>query len=325
MIYLDLKNPETKEYITRMSLITHLDTVVNKLMSREDYRDNDRATIRTLVEDALKIAQTYVTTSSTSTSKSSASTSSKVSSDDSGKRKPTAYIFFGQCFNNPSDEKKELIDSALGRVYLSASAKYAAKTATAVEALSDEQKETLFIEEGWESATEAYAAIRKEGILGFSTNAFLWNNLTEDQKKAVAELQNTGTMPTGKASKSSKPKSTSASAAKTSTSTTASTSTSGKTKNGHNDIKTMLSAALALPADHELRKKLSELQEKPDYVGKNALTLGVAIWKQLDDDSKGAWDEVCSNLPSDKAQKLAEFANDSQYYELLQSTVDALL
>ena len=57
MIYLDLKNPETKGYITRMSLITHLDTVVNKLMSREDYRDNDRATIRTLVEDALKIAQ----------------------------------------------------------------------------------------------------------------------------------------------------------------------------------------------------------------------------------------------------------------------------
>jgi hypothetical protein len=323
MIYLELKNHITKEYSTNMSLITHLDTVVNTLMSREDYRDNDRSTIRTLVEDALKIAQKYITTNSKSSA--STSTSSKVSSDDSGKRAPTAYIFFGQCFNNPSEEKKTLIDEAIGRVYLSASAKYAAKTAIAVDALTDEQKETLFVADGWESATEAYATIRKEGILGFSTNAFLWNNLTDEQKKAVADLQKSGTMPTGTASKSKKNSSAASKTTTTTAATTATTASSGKTKNGHNDIKTMISAALALPADHELRKKLSELQENPDYAGKNSLTLGVAIWKQLDDDSKGAWDEVCSNLPSDKSQKLAEFANDSQYYELLQSTVEALL
>lgn len=296
-----------------MSVMSYAPTVINAMMTMSEFEGNDRETIQTVVEAAFKILAPLVA-KSTSDAVAAASTTSK--------RAATSYVFFGQCFNSQTPEKKALIDGTVGPVVLDSSAKYAEKTAAIVAALDGDKRDAVF--RPWDSVSDAFAAVKAAGFSGFAANAVLWKCLTPAQQTAVAELQKSGTMPVGKSGATAAPRAPAAAIAGSAPVAVAA-STSGKRKDGHNVIKTLLAVALKLPAGNETRDRLDELQKIAKFAGKNSLTLGVAIWGAMSKDDQERWHSTTAGLPSERADKVKQFDANPVYYELLNETVDKLL
>lgn len=298
-----------------MSVMSYAPTVINAMMTMSEFEGNDRETIQTVVEAAFKILSPLVA-KCTSDAVAAASTTSK--------RAATSYVFFGQCFNSQTPEKKALIDATVGPVVLDPSAKYAEKTAAIIAALEDDKRDDVF--RSWDSVSDAFAAVKAAGFSGFAANAVLWKCLTPAQQTAVAELQKSGTMPVGKSSTIAAPRAPAAAIAGSAPAAAiAAASSSGKRKDGHNVIKTLLAAALKLPTGNEIRDRLDELQKIAKFSGKNSLTLGVAIWGAMSKDDQEHWHTATAGLPSERADKLKQFDANPVYYELLNETVDKLL
>lgn len=297
-----------------MSVLPHVSTVVTAMMSMSDFAGNDEDTIRTVVEAAFKILDPLVS-KTTAAAVAAASTSSK--------RGATAYVFFGQCFNQQTADKKALIDATVGPITLNPDAKYAEKTAAIVASMESDKRDAVF--RAWDSVSDAYAAVKAAGFSGFAANALLWHNLSKEQQTAVAELQKGGTMPVGKAAASSAPRAPAASIAASAPVGGGAASTSAKRKDGHNVIKTLLSVALKLPVGNDTRDLLDELQKLPKFAGKNSLTLGVAVWGALSADDQALWHSTTAGLPSERADKIKAFDSDPKYYDLLNESLSKLI
>lgn len=284
--------------------------IISTLMKEESYRDNDESVISSFVNDVLIRLSAYVPATN---SKSKAAKSGGGSGSGSGSKRGTGpYPFFATLFGKKAVHR-EAVEELFGPVTLSESLEYSAPTASAIGNLSESDREELFTE--WPTLSSAYDAIKKyTSLTGFSVNAFLWKNINDAQKESLKSFMSEHTEHDSGAAAVVAPKPKKAAAAKAAT----------KRREGHNFIKTFLSEVYKLPETHPVQVLIKEFIEKQNLAKKDSNSVGVVIWKKLDQEHKDTWNELCADL-SDRDQKIAAIkADEESYYALISDAINSI-
>ena len=238
-------------------------------------------------------------------------------------KKKSGYHSMSSYFKVDAPAHKDELFTKVGEVTLSRDSKYAPKTAEKVK----EFDEDVF--KSYASLDEAYDTVKGMSLAGFSLPAFLWANLSDEQRGYVNEAA--GSMEVSE--KKSKSRSGSRSGSGRGRGRGSSSSPKTKRKGGHNCIKTISGAALQLKSDdednHDLMSNLKKLRKLDRYEGKDkGLQFGNVLWHDIKDVSPELvekWHNIDESLPKKPASLRKEAAMESQYLMLLNETAEFVL
>lgn len=198
----------------------------------------------------------------------------------SGTRTATPFAQFGSIISKPDSAVYAALVAAMGPITIAADAKYSDKTAAAIAEMAGKgEGEDLFTDHA--DLTAALAACKKHKFSGFQLSGIIWNNLSDAQKASVK-----GAAPVAAPVALAAPK-----------------SSSGAKKQGHNIIKSAISAAVAAK-DTRLVALIDQLKS---HLGKSsAMDLGNGLWKRISKEQQTAWHAFAATMPADKSARVLE-------------------
>ena len=183
-------------------------------------------------------------------------------------------------------EVRATVEAAIGTIDIQPVREYSDKTKVIVDELRAKgEGDDLFTVQP--NLTAAIAAAKKYKFSGFALAGFLWRNLTAEQQAAVKT--DGGAAPAAVA------------VAAVGMAPSAPKSSSGAKKQGHNIIKSALSAAAAVKDNDELLELVNQLKK---HLGKTSgMDLGNGLWKRMTKAQQTEWHDISATMPADKAAR----------------------
>ena len=181
-------------------------------------------------------------------------------------------------------EVRSAVEAAIGTIDFQSVRDYSDKTKVTIAEMNSADVAELFVVQP--NLTAAIAAAKKK-FNGFALAGFLWKNLTAEQHAAVKT--------DGGVVSAAVP------VAAVGMVQAAPKSSSGAKKQGHNIIKSAISAA-AVAKDNDELKALIDMFKT--HLGKtSAMDLGNGLWKRMTKAQQTEWHDVSATMPADKASR----------------------